>query len=105
MASIVSSVAKQNDQSSGDDSDPEEFLTDDHGQAGETDPPSLDREVTEKSNSGVNTREAPPADFFIPEELKGEIEVGQPNDLFSRDLGEWKVPKLPWCQPSTSGKG
>ena len=116
MASIVSSVTGREDQSSGDESEPEEIpydqgetgeTVDDHGQAGETDTPALgeDERDIEKSSSGTNPVDAPPADFFIPEELRGEIEIGQPNDLFSRDVGVWKVPKLPWCQKAAIGKG
>ena len=116
MASIVSSVSRREDQSSGDESEPEEIphdqgetgeTDDDHGQAGETDPPALSESerVVEKSSSEGNPNDAPPTDFFIPEELRGEIEIGQPNDLFSRDVGVWKVPKLPWCQKAAIGKG
>ena len=115
MVSIVSSI-RRDDQASGDESEPEEILDnqgeasetdDDHGQTGEPDPPALSEseKVVEKPSSEENPNDAPPADFFIPEELRGELDIGQPNDLFARDVGVWKVPKLPWCQKAAIGKG
>ena len=74
-------------------------------QDGEDKIPSQSRheEDAEKSNAGALPLDSHPADLFIPEDLKGEIEIGLPNDLFNRDLEEWRLPKQPWCQQEKPG--
>ena len=104
LTTIGSLAERQSDQSFGDqDSEPEDDPSEGHGQ-GDT---SATRSPSENVVDGANKVD-PPLDaaselLFIPEELKGEIEFGLPNDIFNRDLGEWKVPKQPWCIKSGSG--
>ena len=103
LTTIGSLAERQSDQSFGDqDSEPEDDPSEGHGQ-GDT---SATRSPSENVVDGANKVD-PPLDaaselLFIPEELKGEIEFGLPNDIFNRDLGEWKVPKQPWCMKSGS---
>ena len=106
MTTVGTITERQEDLSFGDEeSDPEDDPSGGQGQGNGVASKSVHEEATEKTDVVAPPLNDFPADLFIPEELKGEIEIGLPNDIFNRDLVEWKLPKQPWCQQEKPGQG